>query len=166
MKRLEIRLTMNGGKGSFSSANLGRMDVAGATETCFYVDVPAGSISPVRFDGAANDENLGFTPKLAIFEYGEKGPFWYEVLRVDCVGVNGKCDRAGSDAWVASLRTRKRGRIDPCGSFVVTKLRWDTSGGLAERDNGYYRDYRVDFDLEAKRFATQFAPGSTECVPK
>ncbi|HEY0708126.1 MAG TPA: hypothetical protein VGG33_15080, partial [Polyangia bacterium] len=113
-----------------------------------------------------NNENLGFTPHLAIFEYGEKGPHWYEVLTVDCVGVNGKCDRPGSDAWVASLRSRKRGRIDPCGSFVVTKLRWDTSGGLAERDNGYYRDYRVDFDLEAKRFTPQFAPGSTECVPK
>jgi hypothetical protein len=75
-------------------------------------------------------------------------------------------DRAGADAWSDSLKDRQRGRLDPCGSMVITGLGWDTSGGEHSRDGGFYRDFNVRFDLEAKKFATKFAPGSVECVPK
>jgi hypothetical protein len=166
MKRLEVRLSFLGGEGSLSSPNLGRMPAAGVAETCYYVDVPATSHSAISFEGRADNEIVGFTPHMAIAEYGPKGPFWYEVLKVDCVGVGGRCDRAGTDAWTASLQGRKRGRTDPCGSMVVSGLKWDTSGGLSHRDNGFYRDLKVDFDLEAKKFTPQFPPNSTECVPK
>jgi hypothetical protein len=49
---------------------------------------------------------------------------------------------------------------------VVHKLRWDSSGGQSDRDGGLFRELTVRFALEVKKFATQFAPGSTECVPK
>lgn len=166
MKRLEVRLSFHGGRGSLASPSLGLLPAADVADTCYYLDVPAGSTHDLRFVGKANHETTGFTPKLAIAEYGEKGPFWYEVLKVDCVGVGGRCDKAGVEAWTASLRVRKRGRIDPCGSMVVTALKWDTSGGLAHRDEGYYRDLAVTFALEAKKFTPQFPPHSTECVPK
>jgi hypothetical protein len=166
MKRLEMRLSFLGGQGSLSSPNLGRMPASGVAETCYYVDVPATSHSAIHFEGHATNEVTGFTPHLAIAEYGPKGPFWYEVLEVNCVGVGGRCDSAGTDAWTASLKGRKRGRTDPCGSMVVSGLKWDTSGGLSHRDNGYYRDLQVDFDLEAKKFTPQFPPNSPECVPK
>jgi hypothetical protein len=177
MKRLEVRLSFLGGKGALSSPSLGLMPAENVVETCYYVDVPGGSTSAVRFEGQAQDENAGFTPHVAIAEYGppgppaqpgqpSEGPYWYEVMTVDCVGVGGRCDKAGSEAWVASLRGRKRGRIDPCGSMVVHNLKWDTSGGLSHRDNGYYRDFQVTFDLEAKKFTPKFAPNSTECIPK
>ena len=29
-----------------------------------------------------------------------------------------------------------------------------------------FRDFTVDFTMEVKRFATEFHPGATECVPK
>ncbi len=166
MKRLEIRMSFHGGNGSLSSPAIGQLPATDVAETCYYVDVPAGSTSAVRFDGRASNERTGFSPRLSVSEYGPAGPFWYEVLTVECVGVGGKCDRAGTDAWVATLRNRKRGRIDPCGSLVVTNLKWDTSGGLAHRDDGFYRDFQVAFDLDAKKFSPKFAPHSTECVPK
>jgi hypothetical protein len=112
----------------------------------------------------------GVSPILKIAEYGPKGPYWYDVLAVRCGELNSdddvRCDRAGADAWAARARQRKRGRLDPCGSSVITGLAWETSGGQAERDGGLFRDFTVRFTLEVKKFATQFAPGSTECVPK
>jgi hypothetical protein len=115
----------------------------------------------------ANRPERGFTPRLTVSEYGPAGPYWYEIFALECAGVSGRCDRAGADAWGARLaRDRKRGRNDPCGSLVVTGLAWETTGGQAERDSGYYRDFVVRFDIEVKKFTTQFAPHSTECVPK
>ena len=49
---------------------------------------------------------------------------------------------------------------------MVTHLAWQTSGGSGDRDYGLFRDLTVSFEMEIKKFATQFAPGSTECVPK
>jgi hypothetical protein len=103
---------------------------------------------------------------LHIAEYGPKGPFWYDVVDVHCAGAGGRCTRDAADEWGAEAKNRKRGRIDPCGSSVITHLLWETSGGMGERDSGFFRDFTVTFDMEVKKFATQFAPGSTECVPK
>jgi hypothetical protein len=49
---------------------------------------------------------------------------------------------------------------------VITHLGWDTSGGTGDPELGLFRDFTVKFTMEVKRFATQFRPGSTECVPK
>ena len=115
----------------------------------------------------ADRPTVGISPRLRIVEYGPKGPFWYEVLDVECTATDGRCSRQSVDAWAArSTNQRKRGRLDPCGSAVISKLTWDTSGGEAERDGGLFRDLNVRFSMEIKKFATQFAPGSTECVPK
>ena len=73
-------------------------------------------------------------PVLEIAEYGPKGPYWYPILDVRCAGPGGKCNRDAADAWGEDIKTRKRGRIDPCGSAVVTHLDWDTSGGTGERE--------------------------------
>lgn len=166
MKRLEIRMSVHGGEGLLESPGAGRFAVSGVKDTCFYVDVPAGSKSSYNFQARASNPDAGHTPRLSIWEYGPAGPFWYEIFSFDCVGVGGKCDAAGAADWQGRLKSRKRGRMDPCGSLVVTGLDWQTSGGLAHRDNGYYRDFSVRFDVEVKKFPTQFAPHSTECVPK
>ena len=62
--------------------------------------------------------------------------------------------------------TRKRGRIDPCGSSVIKDLKWDTTGGTGVRELGLFADFKVTFTMEVKKFPTQFKPGSTECLPK
>jgi hypothetical protein len=165
-KRLEIRMSADRGEAELSSPTFGRIVTAGVRESCYYVDVAAGSKQSFSFVSRATDPASGVTPRLAIAEYGPAGPFWYEVLAVECAGVNGRCDRAGADKWVQTLKERQRGRVDPCGSMVITGLAWDTSGGQHSRDGGFYRDFSVKFDMEAKKFATKFAPGSTECVPK
>jgi hypothetical protein len=165
-KRLEIRMSVHGGEGVLQAPTVGRFVASGVADSCFYVDVPAGSKSAWSFVARASNPYAGLAPRLTINEYGPKGPYWYEIFAFDCVGVGGKCDAAGVAAWTGRLKQRQRGRMDPCGSLVITGLDWETSGGLAERDNGLYRDFSVRFDAEVKKFATQFAPHSTECVPK
>jgi hypothetical protein len=165
-KRLEIRMSADGGEAVLDSPGLGHFTANGVKETCFYVDVPAGSKNSFAFVSRAADVKVGVSPRLAVTEYGPAGPYWYKIATVECIGAGGRCDRDGAEKWGRGLQTRKRGRLDPCGSMVVTGLNWETSGGQAERDGGLFSDLTVHFEMEAKKFPTKFAPGSTECVPK
>lgn len=165
-KRLEIVLAADGGSATVDGG-LGHFEAFGPQETCFYVDVPAGRTVELSFLAHADKPANGVAPRFRMAEYGPKGPYWYAIIDVECRGQQGRCDRQGADAWAArNLKERKRGRLDPCGSAVVSKLAWDSSGGQHDRDGGLFRDLTVRFALEVKKFATQFAPGSTECVPK
>jgi hypothetical protein len=166
-KRFEIRLSADGGTAALESATLGRFQSAGPQEACFYVDMPGGTSADWAFVARADRPQNGVGPRLRVAEYGPKGPWWYDVIAIDCVGQQGRCDRQGVDTWSArTVKQRKRGRLEPCGSAVVTGLAWETSGGQADRDGGLFRDLTVRFTMEVKKFATQFAPGSTECIPK
>jgi hypothetical protein len=166
-KRFELRLAADGGAATLESAALGRFAAAGPQEACFYIDVPAGSSADVAFLAQADRPKNGVAPHLRVAEYGPKGPWWYDVMAIDCVGQQGRCDRQGVDTWSArTVKQRKRGRLEPCGSAVVSGLAWETSGGQADRDGGLFRDLTIRFTMEVKKFPTQFAPGSTECIPK
>ncbi len=166
-KRFEIRLDAPAGSVTLSSPTLGRFTQDGAGETCFYIDIPAGSSHQVAIEAREPGKGEGLVTKVRIAEYGPAGPYWYEVVDVVCGMDESRCTRARAAEWGQSwLDRRKRGRLDPCGSAVITDLKWDTSGGLHARDGGFLRDLRVEFGLTVKAFETQFAPGSTECVPK
>lgn len=166
-KRFELRMSADGGSATIESPGLGKFETSGPEEVCFYFDVTAGTTNQFIFTGRATKVEQGFSPRARIAEYGPQGPFWYEVAAFDCIGANGRCDRDGARSWSEkTISQRKRGRIDPCGSAVISKLAWNSSGGDAERDTGYFRDFVVRFAMEVKRFQTQFKPGSTECVPK
>jgi hypothetical protein len=164
-KRFEIRLGASGGSATLSSPTLGEF-ASGPGEACFYVDVVPGTTHEVTFLATERRHEEGVSPVLEIAEYGPKGPWWYDVIGVKCDGPGGHCNRDAADAWSAEAKTRKRGRVDPCGSSVITHLKWDTSGGTGLRELGVFADFKVTFTMEVKKFATQFAPGSTECVPK
>jgi hypothetical protein len=165
-KRFELRLSASGGNIAVTSDLLGRFDAQGAQTRCVYIDLISGSQAKMKVTATADDKSVGVLPQFSLSEYGPAGPFWYETLTVQCQGKYGQCDRDGADAWQASLAGRKRGRIDPCGSAVVKSLRWDVSGSESARDGEFFHDFTVSFDLDIKEFATQFSPGSTECVPK
>jgi hypothetical protein len=166
-KRFEVRLSADGGSAALSLSDLGRIEVSGPREACFYLDLPSGSTRDMAFLARADSAALGVAPRLEMSEYGPAGPYWYALFSVECRDDQGGCTRQAADAWASRLVSqRKRGRLDPCGSAVISKLAWDTSGGQAERDGGLYRDLNVRFSLEVKKWKTQFAPGSTECVPK
>ena len=143
---------------------MGRFEVKGEQTRCLYVDLRAGSHSRVRVIATADDPKLGVIPEFFLAEYGPAGPYWYETLAVQCRGQYSQCDREGADAWQAGLASRRRGRLDPCGSAVVKALAWETSSSESSRDGGFFHDFAVSFDLEVKTFETRFAPGSTECV--
>ena len=165
-KRFEFRLFADGGAAVLESPSIGRFDV-GDKEICFYVDLEAGSTHEVTFSAAEARQAGGVGPHLSIVEYGPQGPYWYDILTVSCDGPGGNCTREAAEDWAIDLKSHsKRGRLDPCGSAVISHLRWDTSGGAAQRDYGLFRDFTVRFSMEVKKFATQFAPGATECVPK
>lgn len=164
-KRFEIRLGAGGGPATLSSPTLGELS-SGSGEACFYVDVVPGTTHEVSFVATERRPEEGVSPVLEIAEYGPKGPWWYDVLTVKCDGPGGHCNRDGADAWSAQMKTRKRGRIDPCGSSVIKDLKWDTTGGTGVRELGLFADFKVTFTMEVKKFPTQFKPGSTECLPK
>jgi len=156
-----------GGEAVLASATLGRFDMSGTGERCFYTDLVPGTRHELVFLASEPSRGTGVAPVLRISEYGPAGPWWYSILEVSCdTGVGGQCDRDAAESWIQSQRSRKRGRVEPCGSLVVSRLHWQSSGGQAERDGGRFRDFGVSFSLDVKRFATQFAPGATECVPK
>jgi hypothetical protein len=166
-KRFELRLAADGGVATLESASVGRLQAAGPQEACFYIDVDAGSTADWAFVARADRVERGVAPRLRIAEYGPRGPWWYDIAAVDCIGQQGVCDRGGVDAWAArTVKQRKRGRLEACGSATISGLAWESSGGQADRDGGLFRDLTVRFTMEVKKFATQFAPGATECVPK
>jgi hypothetical protein len=164
-KRFEIRMSSEGGGAMLDSPTLGHF-AARETEACFYIDVVPGITSDVTFVTKEASPGKGIGPTLEINEYGAKGPWWYRILEVHCSGPGGRCNRDSADAWGEDIKTRKRGRIDPCGSTVITRLNWNTTGGVGDPELGLFRDFLVTFTMEVKRFATQFRPGATECVPK
>ena len=97
------------------------------------------------FTATEATKEAGIAPSLDIAEYGPKGPWWYDVLTVRCAGPGGKCNRDAADAWSAEAKSRKRGRVDPCGSAVISHLVWDTSGGTGNRELGLFKDFTVRF---------------------
>jgi hypothetical protein len=166
-KRFEIRMSAGTGKIELTSPTLGRLEHDGAGEKCYYVDLPAGSNHEFVIDSREAQKGEGLTPSVHIAEYGPKGPWWYDVLAISCGTREHLCDRATAKDWENSwLAERKRGRLDACGSTVVSALKWDTSGGLAMMDGGALRDFRVQFVLQVKSFATQLAPRDPRCVPQ
>jgi hypothetical protein len=164
-KRFEIRLAANGGGATLDSPTLGHF-VADSDESCFYIDVLPGTTSDVVFTATEAQKEGGIAPLLDIAEYGPKGPYWYDVINLRCAGPNGKCNRDAADAWSAEVKGRKRGRADPCGSSVISRLAWETSGGVGNRELGLFKDITVKFTFEVKRFPTQWPPHAKECVAK
>ena len=166
MKRFEIRISSKTGDASLDISGIGSIVASGDRETCAYVDVPAGRTHDAVISAREATRDGGVAPVVQIAEYGPSGPYWYETFAVSCQGPDGRCSRDAAEEWGRAIRQRKRGRIDPCGSAVIKGLGWSTAGGQGERDGGFFRDFAVRFSFEVKKFATQFAPGSTECVPK
>lgn len=165
-KRFEIRLAGSGGGGAtLDSPTLGHFAALG-DEACFYIDVLPGTTSDVTFTAREGRRDAGVAPVLDIAEYGPKGPWWYDIFSVRCAGPNGKCNRDAADAWSEEAKGRRRGRVDPCGSAVISRMVWDTSGGVGNRELGLFRDLTLKFTLDVKRFPTQHPPRAKECVPK
>lgn len=163
-KRYEVRMSADGGEVVLTLGSLGQLAAAGSREVCFYIDVAAGTPLETKFAGHATSVETGFSPTLRLTEYGPAGPYWYDILSISCAGTYSRCDRKGADAWGDEWKQhRKRGRLDPCGSTSIAGLNWETSGGLADRDGGFYRDFVATWSTDVKKFAPKFAPGSREC---
>ena len=166
-KRIEIRMSAANGHVSLDSPSAGHFEQTGPEEACFYVDLEVSLIHDFHMDSREEREGSGVTPHVHIAEYGPAGPYWYDVVDIACgAGAHG-CDltlaRDWGQSWVAN---RKRGRLEACGSMVVTGLKWTTSGSDAAQKGGLLRDFETTFSLEVKKFATQFPPGAAECQIK
>jgi hypothetical protein len=169
-KRFEIRVSVGAGEIDVASPTLGHfrhVGKDGTEEQCVYLDLPAGSEHQFTIESREANKGEGMTPSVHIAEWGPKGPYWYDVISVRCGLGDRRCNREFAEAWRDEWLThRKRGRWDACGSTVVSALRWDTSGGLHARDGGLLRDFRVQFLLQVKAFATELPPNSPQCVPQ
>ncbi|MBN2577061.1 MAG: hypothetical protein JXP73_21035 [Deltaproteobacteria bacterium] len=163
-KRVEIRMSAMGGKVTLDSPSAGHFEQSGPQDACFYVDLEVGLLHDFHLDSQEDRKGGGVVPHVRVAEYGPKGPYWYDILDIACgLGARG-CDLDSAREWGNSwLARRKRGRLDACGSIVVSGLRWTTSGGEAADKGGLLRDFEVQFALDVKTFATEFPPGATEC---
>jgi hypothetical protein len=161
-KRFEIRLGAAGGSATLDAPGVGQFS-AGNDDACFYIDIVPGTVTNAVYVARASVPAEGFSPSLDIAEYGPRGPWWYDILDVRCEGPDRRCNRDGADAWSAAAKHRKRGRVDPCGSAVISRLAWDTSGGTGDRELGLFRDFTVRFTMDVKKFSTEFHPGAMEC---
>jgi hypothetical protein len=163
-KRIEIRMSAMNGKLTLDSPSAGHFELAGPQEACFYVDLEVGLLHDFHLDSQEGRAGSGVVPHVHIAEYGPKGPYWYDILDIACGQGARSCDldlaREWGESWLAK---RKRGRLDACGSIVVSGLRWTTSGGEEASKGGLLRDFEVPFALEVKSFATEFPPGAAEC---
>src|SRR4051794_23776414 len=75
-KRFEIRLgNEDGGDAVLDSPTLGRFS-AGASESCFYIDVLPGTHHMLTFTAREGRPTAGLSPTMRIAEYGPKGPYW------------------------------------------------------------------------------------------
>jgi hypothetical protein len=163
-KRIEIRMSAMNGKVMLDSPTLGHFEQSGPEEACYYINVPVGKVHDFHLDSQERSFGSGVTPNVSLSEYGPAGPYWYKILEIACGTGSHGCDPVLAREWGESwLEKRKRGRLEACGSMVVSGLNWNTSGGQAMQNGGLLRDFFADFSLDVKRFATQFPPGASEC---
>jgi hypothetical protein len=163
-KRIEIRMSATNGKIALDSPSAGHFEQTGPQEACFYVDLEVDLLHDFHLDSQEGRGGSGVTPHLHIAEYGPAGPYWYDIVDIACGEGARSCDLGLAREWGKSwLVNRKRGRLEACGSIVVTGLKWTTSGGEDAQKGGLLRDFEANFSLEAKKFATEFPPGAAEC---
>ncbi len=166
-KRFEIRLSAAGGGAHTRLGDAGPLRRRVRRDLLLHRraagDDAAGDLHRARRDeGGGRGARARISPST-----GRRGPGGTTSCR--CAAT-----RAGRRAATATPPTpgapRPR-RASAVGSSraarrVISHLRWDTSGGTGDRELGMFRDFKVDFTMEVKRFATEFHPGATECVPK
>jgi hypothetical protein len=163
-KRIEIRLWALDGTVKLDSPSAGHFEASGAEEACFYVDLATNLSHDFHLDSQEGRTDGGVTPHLHIAEYGPAGPYWYDILDVTCGRADAGCDLDSAKAWGEAWReTRKRGRIEPCGSISVSGLKWTTSGGSQADKGGPLRDFETSFALDVRKYATEFPPGASQC---
>jgi hypothetical protein len=163
-KRIEIRISAANGQVKLDSPSAGHFEQTGPEEACFYVDLAAGLSHDFHLDSQEGRVSGGVVPHVHIAEYGPAGPYWYDIVDIACgLGARG-CDLTLAREWGESwLATRKRGRLEACGSISVSGLKWTTSGGEDADKGGLLRDFETSFSLEVRTFATEYPPGASEC---
>lgn len=124
---------------------------------CFYVDLRPG-VHQVAIRGA-HDGGVGF--RAAISEGGGDAAraWWYDTFAFAC-GSPGPCDRSALRDLEAEV-AGKRGKLDPCGSTKVKKIRWH-SGQLLH--GGLPDDLQVSLELQVYDFAPGHPPGAAACT--
>jgi hypothetical protein len=166
-KRIEIRMSAVGGDIRLDSPSAGHFAQEGAQEACFYVDLDVNLSHDFHVDSQEGHTDVGVTPHVHISEYGPAGPYWYDILDVACGAGAGACTLEAAKEWGETWKaTRKRGRLEACGSINVSGLKWTTSGGPGADKGGPLRDFEASFALDVRKFATEFPPGATECQIK
>src|SRR5207253_647853 len=98
--------------------------------TCGYVDLPPGE-HRVHVRVKAGPGEGGASPRLLVYEYGEKTGSWYATFGLACNDA-GPCTRADLQERIAALAPA-HGLFDKCGSVRVTNVKWDADKAPDER---------------------------------
>ena len=156
-KRFEIRLAGIGGRATLDSPTLGHFASAG-DEVCFTIDVLPGTTSDVVF-----------TATEAQKEGGHRAAARHRRVRTERAVLVRRHERPLRRSE-RQVQPRRRRRVErrgegpqararrPVWIAVISRLVWDTSGGVGNRELGLFKDITVKFTLEVKRFPTQWPP--------
>jgi hypothetical protein len=166
-KRIEIRMSAVNGHIKLDSPSTGHFEQGGAEEACFYLDLDVNLSHDFHLDSEEGRTDAGVTPHVHIAEYGPAGPYWYDIVDIHCGLGASACTLESAKDWGEAWKaTRKRGRLEPCGSINVSGLKWTTSGGSEADKGGPLRDFEASFALDVRKFATEYPPGASECKIK
>lgn len=119
---------------------------------CGYIELPPGK-HRVHVSVKGADSEGGASPKLLVYEYGQKTGSWYATFGITC-GETAPCTEADLRTEMESLQQR-HGLFDPCGSTKIHDLRWSSTKGADQR----VQTVDLDFTLDVYQFEPRFPRG-------
>lgn len=119
---------------------------------CGYVDLPPGE-HRLRVRVKANPSEGGASPKVLVYEHGERTGSWYGSFGLSC-GETGPCTHGELEERIAKL-ARARGLFDPCGSVKIGGIKWDAEKAADER----VTSLDLELVLKVYKFPPRFPRG-------
>ncbi len=154
MKRFELRTARGSDEVQITVEGRGTLHKPSETieSTCGYVDLPPGE-HRVRLRVNAGPGEGGTSPRMLIYEYGDKTHSWYASFGLAC-NDQGPCTRADMQDRIAEL-ARAHGLFDHCGSVKVTDIHWEADKAPDER----VTSLDLELTLKVYKFSPRFPRG-------
>ena len=154
IKRFELRTARGPDDVQITVEGRGTLhkDASTIESTCGYVDLPPGE-HRVRLRVKAGAGEGGTSPRILVYEHGEKTQSWYGSFGLSC-GDASPCTHGELEDRVAAL-AKAHGLFDPCGSVKVTGVKWDAEKAADER----VTSVDLELTLHVYRFTPRFPRG-------
>jgi hypothetical protein len=124
---------------------------------CSDIELPPGRHT-VELRARAKEPVAGFTPQLALAEYGPVAAGWYHTFDFACGGAEA-CTKDDLRDWLEKVQAVPRGLHDPCGSVRVEQVHW----GAERSPEVKLEDLQLSFVLHVYAFTPKNRSGAPNC---